>query len=341
MSYSKKRIVIAALVVCLFCCLPMMSQDIGGGLFGEAPATPDAPPRTTEPMGQGDLQGFTAEPQSSGNDILIEDCTIEHRAMFTLSAEESGRLLMGPELGAEVKEGELVAKTDDTLARHQHRVAYFGYQAEKTKTESDIDGRYADKNAQVKEAAYQNAEAANAKVKNAVTPEVLRQKKFEHEGAVLGIEKAEHDMLVTTAGAEVKLAEFEAAEAMLSRHQIKAPATGIVQEVHRRKGEWVTPGDPIAELVQMDRLRVHGHVSIRDCAPGDARGAAVIIEIPSSRDEEGKPTAFTKIESKIMHVELKVDSGTDTYLIYAEFPNTPDMDYWPNTPDVSMRLQLK
>lgn len=333
---SEKRIVVAALLACLFCTSQMMSQDIGSDLFGSAPAAPATPPAKSD-----DLGGFTAEPGSSGNNVVIEGCRIEPRATFTLAAEQAGRLLMGPELGNEIKEEELVAKTDDTIAQHQHRVAYFGYQAEKTKTESDIERRYAAKNAQVKEAAYQNAEAANSKVKNAVTPEVLREKKFAHEAAVLGIEKAKHDMLVTRAGAEVKFAEYEAAESMVARHQVKSPVTGIVQEVFRRKGEWVNPGDPIAQVVQMDRLLVSGYLNIVDCAPGKAKGATVTIEIPTSRDKDGKPTKFAKIKSKIMHVDLAVTTGKDDYRVFAEFPNTADMDYWPNTPDVSMQLELK
>lgn len=334
---TRKRIVIAALSACLLCASHIVSQDIGSDLFGGGPT---APPATTKPAGESGLGSFTAEPRSSGNDILMETCTIVPAADYTLAAEQAGRLMMGPELGAEIKEDELVAKTDDTIAQHQHRIAYFVYQAEKTKTESDIEQRYAEKQAQVKEAGFQNAQAANSKVKNAVTPEVIREKKFAWEGALLGIQKAKHDMTVTRAGAEAKFAEYEAAESMVARHEVKSPVTGIVQEVFRRKGEWVNPGDPIAKVVRMDRLRVQGYLNISDCPPGKAKGATVTIEIPTARDEDGKPTAFAKIKSKIMHVDLEVTTKDD-YGVWAEFPNTPEMDYWPATPDVSMRLELK
>ncbi|MCA9008409.1 MAG: efflux RND transporter periplasmic adaptor subunit [Planctomycetaceae bacterium] len=56
---------------------------------------------------------------------------------------------------------------------------------------------------------------------------------------------------------EIKQLEFRRIEAQLEQRSIRAPIAGIVSEVHKDAGEFVSPSDPIvARIVQLDPLMV-------------------------------------------------------------------------------------
>ena len=42
--------------------------------------------------------------------------------------------------------------------------------------------------------------------------------------------------------------------AVVSRHTIRAPFTGVIVQRHSEQGEWVNPGDVLAELISIDDL---------------------------------------------------------------------------------------
>lgn len=276
---------------------------------------------------------------SSGDVVLMNNCKIKAISEHIISASEAGRLTLGPTFGTKIDVDQIVAKTDDTIARHQQRVAYFAYQAERIKLETDIQIRYAQKQADVAKAKYGELKAANEKVPNAVSPDTLRRAKFEWDAAILGVEKANQDMEIAMAAAKVKLAEYEAAESMVKRHQFKSKVAGLIQEVLRREGEWVTPGEPIAKMVRMDKVRVMGYFPHQKAFPNKLKGAKVTIEIPVASDANGKPTKYATVQSEIMHVGVKVSNIKD-YEIWAEIDNTEENDYWPGAHNVRMKLQL-
>lgn len=50
--------------------------------------------------------------------------------------------------------------------------------------------------------------------------------------------------------------EQQQQEARLSRHQVIAPFDGVISQKYTEAGEWVSPGDAIAELIATDSLRI-------------------------------------------------------------------------------------
>ncbi len=302
---------------------------LGGAVAQELPDFPSEI-QTTPDRGEGAAADGT---------IQIDGCRIEPMAEPTIFATETGRLIMVPEVGQEVSEDEVIAKVDDVVAQLQLRVKYWEYQAEKIKLESDIELRYSEKNSQVKEASYLDARDANAKVKGAVSPNMLRFRQFEWETAKLSIEKTINDHKISTAAAEVKLAEFDLAKRMVDRHEIHSVVNGIVEERYRHEGEWVKPGDPIVKLTRKDRLRVTGKLKFFRGTPAQLKGQKVTIEIPTRLGPNRTILASSTVESVITHVGSKVDDN-GSYKIVAEFDNTPDEDYWSGVEGVTMRIQL-
>lgn len=51
-------------------------------------------------------------------------------------------------------------------------------------------------------------------------------------------------------------AEQQQQEARLHRHQVVAPFGGVISRKYTEAGEWISPGDPVAELTATDGLRI-------------------------------------------------------------------------------------
>ena len=255
------------------------------------------------------VQGGTIELYNVSVDLVAE-------AESIIAAGESGRLLLVPKEGMDVRVDQVIAKTDDAIAREQQRVARYSFEAEKIKLDSDIELRYSTAQSRVRESSYRDALAANEKIRNAVSPNQLDMRKFEWDAAELSIEKTRNDRLIARAAAQVKLAEYDLATVMLERHQIKSPVHGEVTMVDRRVGEWVRPGDPIAKVVRRDKMRIVGYLPYDVLtSPSMLKGKEIEITIPAS---SVWPAAT--LRSNVYFVTQEVE-GDDKFQVWAEIDN--------------------
>ncbi len=118
---------------------------------------------------------------------------------------------------------------------------------------------------------------------------------------------SEAEAKLETARATVARMEIE-----LKLTEIRAPFDGVVEERPVELGSYVKIGDTIANLVDLDPLRIVGHVSEREIgrvAPG-AEGSAVFAD--------GR-----RVEGKVAFVGSTADLPTRTFKVELEVPN-PD-----------------
>ena len=111
----------------------------------------------------------------------------------------------------------------------------------------------------------------------------------------------------------------------INRRQVTAPFAGVIDETFPHVGEWVSPGDPIVYLVNMDRLRVQGYVNANDFAAHEIYGRPVTIEVILSRDEVKQQEEVERFTSKINYVSTTVDA-VGQFRVYAEFNNKLSRD---------------
>ncbi len=259
--------------------------------------------------------------------LTLMNCSVEVIGEPLLAAGEAGRLTKVPAAGQRVTKDEVVAETDSAVAQYQERIAYFNLQAEKIKLESDIEEQFARKQAQVAEAAYRDAKEADDRKRGAISANLLRQRKFEAEAGLLRVEKAAHDMKISEAAARIKLEEMKLAKKMVSLHQIVTPVSGIVSPTPkpRQLGEWVNPGDPIAQVTQTDQMRVVGHLELRFCSRKEAMGKSVVIRIPTKwNPEDGTAAEFVERSATISYVGMKIDDSK-AYAVWADVDNSDDL----------------
>jgi membrane fusion protein (multidrug efflux system) len=76
---------------------------------------------------------------------------------------------------------------------------------------------------------------------------------------------AVHDLASEVAGDQAALRRAEALagyrRGILQRHQLRAPFAGVISKKRTELGEWVTPGEPVLELVATERVLLDFPVS--------------------------------------------------------------------------------
>jgi RND family efflux transporter MFP subunit len=84
----------------------------------------------------------------------------------------------------------------------------------------------------------------------------------------------EAEVVLDEAALQQAVAEAGFQRAVLARHQVRAPFDGVVSAKLTELGEWVTPGQPVFELVALDAIRLDFSVS-EDFLPAIAPGGRV------------------------------------------------------------------
>ena len=128
------------------------------------------------------------------------------------------------------------------------------------------------------------------------------------------VEKATKDLSVAEKQMAVAEAEVRAAQTQVRTPQNQvALSDGVIRNVKKHIGEWAQQGDPIFNVVRMDRLRVQGSLKADQCSPEEVIGKTVIVEAVAERGR--KITA----QGKIVYVDPVLEGGS--YAVRAEVEN--------------------
>ena len=154
-------------------------------------------------------------------------------------------------------------------------------------------------------------EDRNANLKEAVA--VLSQAELEYQGVMKLVDKG----LQSDAGIAAAEARVAAAQAVVQRRlleksklKIKAPFSGVIEEVHMEIGQFVTPGSVCATLVDLDPMLLVGEVSEHQIA-----GLKPKLSV-TARLSDGR-----SILGEVRFVSQLANRGTRTYSLEAELPN--------------------
>ncbi|MFN0195735.1 MAG: efflux RND transporter periplasmic adaptor subunit [Planctomycetaceae bacterium] len=251
----------------------------------------------------------TPKPSARGAEILLPECSITAVDVAILSTDRSGVLA-----DITVKEGAFV-QTDQIVARLQDDVAQARFLLADAKAKDNVDIRYSAKAYDYAKKEYEIALDSRARVPGSV-PELEAEKlKLAMDRGELQVEKAESDFELNKLSRDEALAD-------LNSYRIKTPFPGMVTRVYKHKGEAVRQGDPVLELINTDRLRVEGYLSIRDRLRVKM-GAAVAVRIDIPDEElEIEDDIF---EGQITFIDVSVVGTSSICRVWAEVPNRDDL----------------
>ena len=253
-------------------------------------------------------------PQSvAAETIRIEDAVLKLIEHVELPASEAGPLAeLSVREGDVVEAGGRLASVESAEASVAVTKAENELEIARAKAENDVAVRFARKAHEVAAAEYRRALESVEKFQKSVSQTELDQLRLTTEKARLGIEQAELEQSIARLGMRQKEAELETARLKLARHRLLAPFAGMVAEIKKGRGEWVSPGDTVLRLVRLDRLRVEAFVPARDIVV-HGQSVAVSVDVPGS--------GRVRSSAKLVFVSPEVNPVNGQVLIWAEVEN--------------------
>ncbi len=225
--------------------------------------------------------------RAAGDSVTVTNCLITLINEVDVPAEEAGVLEeLAVVEGQQVAEGTLLGRIDDAQSIKLRDVAKFKLDAAQKEAGNDINVRYARSTRDVADAELQQAVDANLRAPNTVTRAEMRRLALEIRKSELGIEQAEHEQAIAGMTVGIRRAELDVEEESVLRRQLLAPIKGVVEKRYVEKGEWLKPGDPVVQIVRMDRLRIETFLDATNLTPSqvDKQPVAVKVRLPGPRD---------------------------------------------------------
>jgi RND family efflux transporter MFP subunit len=282
-------------------------------------------------------QTIEAQQESPGarneNQIPAENCVVEYIEKTPIPAHTEGPLLeINFEEGDNVTKDDVLAVIDDEQAKLAYELKRAEEKEAQLNAANDVNVRNAVNSAKLAKA---QAEAFKELRKEGAIPYwEMKTKEFEADRAELSIEMAENNMKIAEVQMIAKRTELQMANFELTRRKITAPLTGHIEEKIAQTGQWVRPGDPIATLIQMDKLRVEGDVDALRY-PGQIRkGAPVQVKIYTGSD---KPVEFS---AKLGFVSMEINTN-DEYRVWVEVANKQLGDDWLLKPGMEAEILIQ
>lgn len=218
------------------------------------------------------------------NVLRLEQCYVSLIDEENVPAHEAGQLVKilvreGDMIGA----GDLIALVDDRQPQIAKQSAMLAQDVAAERADSPVDEQFARESYNYATADLKKSQLANAQERNTVTEIDLLRLKLAQRKAELQIDQAQRDRRVAAKEAAQKGTEVEAANHQIEIRQIGSKLAGMVVEVFPHAGEWVKPGDPVARVVNLDRLRVKGNVDPSQYDPAEVDGREVTVEATLAR----------------------------------------------------------
>jgi multidrug efflux pump subunit AcrA (membrane-fusion protein) len=262
---------------------------------------------------------FAAPPAGSSSaaarDIEIPQCLVSLIEDVQVPAREAGPLTSVAVVeGQFVSQGQLLAQIDDRQPRLDKFAAELDRDAALTKAQDDIEIRYAEAAVAVAGAELDRAVEVNRKSPGGVTQAEIQKLQLAKRRDELQIERSKLEMRVAKMNADVKQAAVKSADDAIVRRQIISPLDGVVVTLMHEKGEWVAAGEPVFQVIRIDRLRVEGFLNATEIGPEEVAGRPISIEVQLAG---GKTARFN---GKIVYISPLVQAGSK-YRVRAEVEN--------------------
>lgn len=229
--------------------------------------------------------------------ITVSDCRVTLLQSAVLASTRSGVIKhIDVQDGDLVPAGLIVAQIRDDLASAEAATTAL-------KAENDVDLRYAVKLSELAQLEYSRALALNKEIPGAQSELTVRNLKVAAERALLQIEQASHQL-------EIARLEHKTAQIVLAGYRVKAPFEGVILRVQKSTGEAVREGEPIADLANLNELRVEGFLPL-ELAWMVRRGFPVEVQVDIPGVElEVENVRFTGevvfVDSEVQEVSQKV-----------------------------------
>ena len=199
---------------------------------------------------------FAEEGANGQETVVIKDAILKIIESRDVPSKASGVILRSEiQEGSLVKAGQRLMDIDDQMAqlKLQRLIKEQAIAAEEAATTVEIE--YMKRSIQVAQGELARALQSNQRLPGAVPMSEVEQLTLLADRAVAEKDKTTFDMSIKHRQAAVREVEVKIGKQEVVDHQINSPITGKVVELYKRKGEWVDASQPVARVIQLNKLK--------------------------------------------------------------------------------------
>ena len=218
------------------------------------------------------------------------------------------------EVGDKIEAGDIVAILDRKIFSAEANAAASQLAAAKEEAKNEVDLEFAKISYELNQKIAQRSELARRQFAKSVSKTELERLQLEAEQSRLSGVQAEQQQKINSLTVALQKDRFEVAALRLENRTIKSKIGGTIVEIFNAPGEYVAPGQPIARILNLNRLKVVCAGRLNKLDPDEIPEDAV-FKIKRGGEEETYP-------AKITFVSPEIDPVRQTYSIWAEIENT-------------------
>jgi RND family efflux transporter MFP subunit len=210
-----------------------------------------------------DGPGDTA-PEVIEAEVIEAEVLVNLLDQAVVPAREAGTLVeILVREGAAVREGDVLARIDDTEAQLLLQRARGELEVAAKNAANDTAVWTADTTRKITQEIFHRTHEGAQRFKGSISQSDLDRLRLDAETAEWALRQARHDLEIAALTKQLKQDEVDFAVHRVERRQITAPLSGMVVEISRRRGEWVQSGQEVVRIVRLDRLQAEGFFDVR------------------------------------------------------------------------------
>ena len=217
------------------------------------------------------------------------------------------------EVGDKVEAGDAIAILDRKIFQAEVNAATNELASANEQAKSEVDLEFAKISYAVNQKVFERSQLARQQFAKSVSKTELERLRLESERTRLSGVQAQQQRKIDTLTASLRQDQLDVATIRLENRTIKSKIGGTVVEIFNTPGEFVNPGQPIARILNLDRLRVVCAGRLEKLDPDDIPETAV-FKIKKGDEEKSFP-------AKITFISPEIDPVRQTYSVWAEIEN--------------------
>ncbi len=291
-------------------------------------------PQIQEP-GAGRLSGsYSSDVELSADrsTLINRRCRVQLIREIDVPSLEAGQIakILVAE-NAFIQADSAVARLRDDTARLQKKVAEKNRNVAKVDAENDNRLKFAQEGLAMSKDVLKRKEELYRKGN---IPYVdFKTSELEAIQSQLQLDEARTQKQVSQEKLSLEEVNIQAADELISRHEVNSLIDGQVAEVYVQVGEWVNRGDKVMRVIQMQKLQISGRADAKELFPGDLDGKDVVVTLQT-------PLKTTeRFNGKVVRVNLE-NSVSDKYFFVVEVENRQRGTNWLLRPNAVVDIQV-
>ncbi len=292
-----------------------------------------APTSTTRTSSFSSTPATSSSSNSGSATVSVKSCTVEFVDVVDFPALESGDLIaVDIREGDTVPNGKTIAVVNQKLLQLEMAEGRERLQLALERAQSDISIRAQQKQYELARNEYEKTRKLASK--GSMSQSEKERAKFEAQQAALLIEQAKQERRQAGIEYQIESARMNRVRERIARHSVSVGFDGVVVKMFKKKGEWVTGGDPIAQIARMDEMFVQGLIRYDDHNTYDLINKPVVVTVKLAGDKD------MKFNGTIVSIPVEDAGSGEEYFVKAKIRNKLVQGQWVLRKDATVSMEI-